>query len=147
MHVARTETIAGLLLAGFALGDSADPLGGLALSEELATQAQGRLDALGLTASAADPHAERARALTRLASAAAERPLESLPQHPRGAALLAPLATPAARTRASALPVPRRGYRAPRGLQDHLRRLVAAEHRDARATDERTRMEARPWRV
>lgn len=147
MPVARTETIAGLLLAAFALGGSEDPLGRLALSDELASAARARLEALGLAKADADPHAQRERALTRLASAAAERPLEELPQHPRAAALLAPLATPAARVRASALPVPRRGYRAPRGLQDHLRRLAASEHRDARAREERARMEARPWRA
>jgi hypothetical protein len=147
MPVARSETIAGLLLAAFALGDSSDPLGGLSLSEELASAARARLDALGLSKADADPHAQRERALTRLASAAAARALDELPQQPRAAALLAPLATAAARVRASALPVPRRGYRAPRGLQDHLRRLAGSELREVRAREERARMEARPWRA
>jgi predicted DCC family thiol-disulfide oxidoreductase YuxK len=145
--VARNETMAGLLLAAFALGDSGDPLGGLALADDLSAAAHAQLDALGLSKAHTDLHERRERALRRLASVAAEPALASLPQHPRAAALLAPLATAEARVLASALPIPRRGYRAPRALQDHLRRLTASEPRDARAQAERDRMEARPWRA
>ncbi len=162
----RTETIAGLLLAAFALSSSEksssekssseksssekssseDPLEGAALSEELHAAARACLASLGLTQDAEQAHERKPRALHALASAAAEPALERLPQNARAAALLAPLASASARAHAGALPIPRRGYRAPQGLRDHLRRLAATEHRSARADEERARMEARPWR-
>lgn len=129
--------IAGLLLAALAHSGSESPLRDLALAADLRERASQRLTMLGV--------GSRDDALAALAREAADGPLESLPSQPRAAALLAPLATTQARAQAIALPIPRRGYRPPPGLRDHLRRLAAADLRGRRALEEQARIEARAW--
>ncbi|MBX7195602.1 MAG: hypothetical protein K1X94_26335 [Sandaracinaceae bacterium] len=136
----RAETIAGLLLAAFALSpDGAGSLDRAALAPTWRDAARERLAALDLAPGARDA------ALHQLAREAASKPLALLPSSPRAASLLSPLASPAARASALALPPPRRGYRPPPGLRDHLRRIAEAELRARRAEEERTSMEALPW--
>lgn len=137
----RPESIAGLLLAAFAHAGSEAPLDALALAPDLEGRARERLAAIGTI------EGENARELqlASLARQAADPALDSLPSSPRAASLLAPLATQKARAAALALPAPRRGYRPPPGLRDHLRRLATEDLRARRAAEERARVEARPW--
>ncbi len=137
----RPETIAGLLLAAFAHAGGEAPLRDTALATDLAARARERLVAIG----AEDPAVSREHMLAALARQAVDPPLDALPSSPRAAALLAPIATQKARAAAVALPMPRRGYRPPPGLRDHLRRLTAADLRARRAAEERARVEARAW--
>lgn len=143
MAVPRPEMIAGLLLAAFAHGASEEPLVGLSLADALEGAAQARLAELGLTADS--DHDARERALSALARSAASAPIDQLPANARAAALLAPIASSAARAGALALPMPRRGYRPAPGLREQLRRLAAPEVRATRAEQEVARVGARAW--
>ncbi len=130
----RTGRIDGLALAALVLGGR----GEARLAEDLSAALDARLAEIAM-------HPSRDAAIEALARSAAGPPLDALPSSSRIAALLAPLATAHARARAEALPVPRRGYRPPSGLREHLRRLaVRADHAEL-AREERASAGGRPW--
>ncbi len=141
--VSSREMIAGLLLAAVALSGADDPLVEASLAPTLEAAVREALEASGLLR--AEGHEARRRALERLARAAREPLVEALPSNLRASALILPLATSDAQRASGRLPMPRRGYRAPEGLADRVRRLASGETREARAEAERARMEARPW--
>jgi len=130
----RTGLIDGLALAALVLGGREEAR----LAEEPSAELEARLAEVS-------KHPSRDAAIEALARAAAGPPLDALPSSSRIAALLAPLATASARARAEALAVPRRGYRPPSGLREHLRRVMARPGHAQLAQDERERVGGRPW--
>lgn len=128
------DRVTGLALAALVLGGRADAR----LSDVLGAQLDTRLAELAVEPS-------RETAIAQMVRTAGAPALAALPTSPRAAALLAPLASALARARASSLPVPRRGYRAPPGLSEHLRRHVGADARSSLAAAETQRARERPW--
>jgi hypothetical protein len=132
-----SDLVDGLALAAVAL-DGAHIAPGLALAPHLVEALRARLAALS-------DAPDRRSAMASLAERARPRQPAALPRNPRAAALLAPLAPRQERERVGPLPPPRRGFRAPPGLASQLARVLTAPDRQARARDERARVEARPW--